>query len=93
MTVNPKQIRILIGAVVIFAGMGLFPPWTYTFDAPSIHRVKPAGYKLIVAPPNSEHEDSRCGVQLDFLRLLIQWIVLSAATGGLFLLTKEPDSK
>ncbi|MGI2098566.1 hypothetical protein [Shewanella glacialipiscicola] len=93
MTFNPKQFRILIAAGMIFVGMGLIPPWTYTLDAQSIHREKPAGYTLIIAPPNPEKDAPAYGVRLDIPRLLIQWIVLVAATGCLILLTKEPDSK
>jgi len=93
MTFNPKQLRILTAAGVIFVAMGLFPPWTYTLDMQSIHREKPAGYALIVSPPNPEKDAPAFGVRLDISRLLIQWLVLAAATGGLLLLTREPDSK
>ena len=94
MTFDSKQIRILIAAGVIFVGMGLFPPWTYTLDAESIHRERPAGYELIFDPPRPEYlSKDYGGVRLDISRLLIQWIVLSAATGGLILFTNKPDSK
>jgi hypothetical protein len=93
MTLNLKQIRILIAAGVIFIAMGTFPPWTYTLDLESVHREKPAGYALIVSPPPPEKDAPAYGVQIDFSRLLIQWLILVAATGGLFLVTKEPDSK
>jgi hypothetical protein len=83
----------LIAAGVIFVGMGLLPPWIYTLDAGSIEREKPAGYALIVSPPNPEKDLPAFGVRLDISRLLIQWLVLVAATDGLLLLTREPDSK
>lgn len=92
-TFNPKQIRILIVAGVFFVAMGIFPPWTYTLDAKSIHREKPAGYALIVSPPSPENDAPAFGVRLDISRLLIQWLVLIVATGGLLLLTRAPDSK
>jgi len=92
MTFNPKQLRILIAAGVIFVAIGLFPPWTYTFDAQSIHSEKPAGYALIVSPPGPEETGSPAfGVRLDISRLLVQWLVLVAATGDLILLTRVPD--
>ena len=93
MTLNPKQLRILISSGVIFVAMGLFPPWTYTLDAQSIHREKPAGYALIILPPNPEKDAPAFGVRLDVSRLSIQWLILVAATGGLLLLAREPDSK
>lgn len=93
MTVNPNQLRILIAAGMIFVAMGLFPPWTYTLDATSIHREKPAGYALIVSPPNPENDAPAFGVRLDISRLLIQWLILAAAAGGLLLLARESDSK
>lgn len=93
MTLNSKQLRILIAGVVIFVAIGLFPPWTYTFNAESIPSEKPAGYALIVSPPNPEQAVPVFGVRLDISRLLIQWLVLVAATGSLLLLTKEPHSK
>ena len=93
MTFNPKQLRILLAAGVIFVAMGIFPPWTYTLDAQSIHHEKPAGYAFIVSPPNPEKDSPAFGVRLDISRLLIQWLVLVAATSGLLLLAREPDSK
>jgi len=91
MTFDPKQIRILIVAGAIFVGMGLFPPWTHTFNAESGHHEKPAGYALIVAPPKPEFHKAFFGVRLDISRLLIQWVVLFAATGGLILFTNKPE--
>lgn len=91
MTCNPKQLRVLIAASVIFVIMGIFPPWTYTFDWGSTHSEKSAGYGLIVSPPNPEQDGPSFGVRLDISRLLVQWLVLVAATSGLILLTREPD--
>lgn len=93
MTFNPKQLRVLIAASVIFVIMGIFPPWTYTFNGESIHSEKPAGYELIISPPKPErgNGDPESGIRLDMTRLLVQWLVLFVATGGLLLLKREPD--
>uniref|UniRef100_E6QNX5 Uncharacterized protein n=1 Tax=mine drainage metagenome TaxID=410659 RepID=E6QNX5_9ZZZZ len=93
MTFNPKQLRVLIAASVIFVIMGIFPPWTYTFDGESIHSEKPAGYGLIISPPKPEQGNGypAYGIRLDITRLLVQWFVLFVATSGLILLTREPD--
>ena len=93
MTLNQKQVRILIGAAVIFVAMGLFPPWTFTLHWASVHREKPAGYALIAWPPKPGRYDPEYGVRLDIRRLFVQWLVLVAATSGLLLLTRETDSK
>lgn len=92
MTFNPKQLRVLIAASVIFVIMGIFPPWTYTFNGESIHSEKPAGYGLIISPPKPEQDDGYLsyGIRLDITRLFVQWLVLFVATGGLLLLKREP---
>ncbi|MCF8051403.1 MAG: hypothetical protein K9L59_09220 [Desulfobacterales bacterium] len=90
MTLNPKQVKVVIASAAIFIAMGLCPPWTYTLDSESIHREKPAGYALIIAPPAPERKAPAFGVRLDISRLLVQWLVLGAATVGAVLLVKEP---
>jgi hypothetical protein len=90
MTLNLKQKRILIASVLIFIAMGLYPPWTYTFSSTLRHSEKPAGYGLIVAPPAPEKNAPAWGVSLDISRLLVQWLVLAAATGFALLLVKGP---
>jgi len=90
MTLNSKQLKIVIASAAIFIAMGLYPPWIYTFDARSIHSENPAGYGLIVDPPKPEKVKPRFGVRLDISRLLVQWIVLVAATAGTVLLVKGP---
>jgi hypothetical protein len=80
----------LIVSSVLFIAMGIYPPWTYTLDASEIHRKKPAGYSLIIAPPAPERNGTAHGVQLDLSRLLLQWLILGAATGGALLLSKWP---
>lgn len=106
MTLNRKQLGIVIASAVVFIAMGLYPPWTYTVDyaesssigggssrSSEVHSKKPAGYALIVAPPTPEQEGARFGVRLDISRLVVQWIVLAAATGGAVLLAKGPRSE
>ena len=90
MNLNPMQVKIVIASAAIFIAMGVFPPWIYTLDAESIHREKPAGYALIIAPPPPERKAPAFGVRLDISRLLVQWLVLGAATVGAVLLAKEP---
>jgi hypothetical protein len=86
MTFNSKQMKIFIVSAAIFVVMGAFPPWIYTFDNRSIHSENPAGYALITEPPDPEEYKVQYGVRLDNSRLIVQWLVLLAATVGAVLL-------
>ena len=89
MTFSSRQLKILIRFSFLLVAMGLYPPWTYTFDAQSIHSEKPAGYDLIFTPPLPERDAPAFGVRMDISRLLIQWFVLAAATTAVVLLEKK----
>lgn len=91
MYLNDKQQKIVIVGIVLFALMGLFPPWTYTVDAQAIHRERPAGYTLIISPPEPEEKAIAFGVKIDISRLVIQWLVLVAATGLGVIATRSHD--
>lgn len=93
MSLNKKQYKILVTSVVLFILMGLFPPWTYTLNASSVHREKPAGYALILAPPPPERDSEAFGVSLDIARLIVQWLVLCAAAGGAMVLVRDDKNK
>lgn len=90
---NDKQRKIVIVGVVLFILMGLFPPWTYTLDAQSIHREKPAGYALIISPPGPEKNAPAFGVKIDISRLIVQWLVLAATTGLGVFMTRTQDKE
>lgn len=87
MNLNDKQQKIVVVGVVLFVLMGLIPPWTYTLHTQAIQREKPAGYALIISPPEPERENAAAfGVRIDISRLIIQWLVMAAATGlGVFI--------
>ena len=89
MTLNSKQIKIVIISTALFIGMGLYPPWVNTFDAKTTHSEKPAGYALIVQPPKPEKDSYPYGVRLDAARFLVQWLTLLIATAGMLLLTNK----
>ena len=93
MNLNVKQRKIAIVGVVLFVFMGLIPPWTYTLNAQSIHREKPAGYALIISPPVPEDDNPAFGVKIDISRLIIQWLVLAAATGLGAFITRSHDKE
>ena len=90
---KPQKVVLTVGAIIAIF-MGLFPPWAYTFDYQSTSSAKPAGYSLILSPPDPEDNMPTFGVRLDSNRLFIQWIVVAFATGaGIALLHKRRDSQ
>jgi len=90
MTINKKQKKIIIAGIVVFILAGLFPPWIYTLHVQAFDTEKPAEYALIFYPPDTEEYDPEYGVELDFSRLAVQWLVVIAATGlGVLLASKE----
>lgn len=98
MILDKRQQHIVLAGTALFILMGLFPPWTYTGDT---GHEKPAGYALIITPPEPPSVLGRVyrrfkdvkGVKLDWSRLIVQWLVVAAATGvAMFLLTGQPGS-
>lgn len=96
---NPKQLTVLIVAVVLFLVSELFPPWLYEDSWNSAE--KSAGYHFIFGPapeikPYSEmkrifsipDEDPQHGfnTRKDFARLFGQRLSLLFITLGLFLM-------
>ena len=75
-TVRPRQKIIVWLAVLLIAGMGLYPPWV---SVRGLARFRtPAGYHWLFSPPSADP------IELDVARLLVQWllvIVCSAALG------------
>ena len=88
-----QKVVLTLGAVVAIA-MGLIPPWSHTFDFQSTSQSKPAGYSLILSPPQPERKSPYFGVRLDSSRLVLQWVVVAIATGvGLALLHRRENSQ
>ena len=83
MQINESQKYIIWLAIALIALMGLFPPWSYTFDSPgrsggSMHSEKPAGYGFIFLPPLPESKGSLYGIRIDFGRMFLQWFLVVA---------------
>jgi hypothetical protein len=68
---------------------GLFPPWT---PFPPQHQ-EPAGYGFVFAPERKNAPELLWtygpGQQIDWNRLLVQWLVLAAITGANIVLLKN----
>jgi len=83
MILNNKQRKIVIIGVVLFVLMGLFLPWKHTLDYESIRWERPAGYAFIALPPEPE---GAIGARIDISRLIVQWLILAAASSlGMFM--------
>ena len=68
---NELQRTIIIGTILIVF-TGLYPPWIFQ---PSPKFWRNEGYSFLWAPPHSR-------ASIDFDRLLLEWIVVIAATIG-----------
>ena len=79
---NIAQKVVLTFGAILATCMGLSPPWSYTLNAVSVSRSKPAGYSFILSPPEPENDAPGYGVRLDISRIVFQWIVVSFATGA-----------
>jgi hypothetical protein len=103
--INNKQTmktKLIITALVAFILTGLFPPWQFTTDKDSVgghqfvspsqgvHSRNPAGYSLLFTPPVNPDSSAGNGVQIDFGRLSLEWAVLAAITGMIWILVVKP---
>jgi hypothetical protein len=91
---NTRQRIILFAGIVVFALMGLFPPWKIAWKHdPRFVRV--AQYSFIFEPDikwgNVEVTDwpSDFMLRLDFDRLVVQWIVAIVFFGGMILIFSD----
>ncbi len=99
-SLNSKQVKILIGGLIVFVLIGLFPPWIQCVDSGHegayLKTERPAGYGPIFLPPLPEQskkvlifdsfDDCLIGERLDIHRLYIQWLILIALTSCILLL-------
>lgn len=75
---NDKSKRVWIAAVCIMLVMAVFPPWKHTFRFESTYSERPAGYSLIISPPQPLQTNYAHGVEIDFARLAIQFAIAAA---------------
>ena len=100
-----KKTKLIITALVAFILTGFLPPWQYTTDkdsvngtagtfgarpAQGVHSRRPAGYSLLFTPPANPDGSPGNGVQIDFGRLALEWAVLAAITGMVWVLVVRP---
>jgi hypothetical protein len=109
MGLNTTQRVIILVGIVLIVGIGIYPPWTYTFTSKTIYKEEPAGYAFIASPPQlptDAHMTGRSpravivlpspgyGLKIDMWRLLIQWAVTIAASGlGVLVTASRKDEQ
>ena len=71
------QLTCICGAICAVLVTGLYPPWVQTFYRARMTR--PAGYSLLFTPPRV----SGGGVEIDWSRLLLQWILIAFVFGAI----------
>jgi hypothetical protein len=98
---NSQQLTAVKVGIALLVLMGIFPPWRHTFSmslgGDRFHSERPADYYAIFAPPKPPEDLIAIGwtTNIDFGRLVLQWVVVAVATfGGIFLLgqTKTSDT-
>jgi hypothetical protein len=82
--------KIIVGGLACIVLCGLFPPWINVLDVPyHAHSKTPAGYALIILPPESK--GGSWGVQIDTGRLFIEWICIAAIAGIVLVMNDKPQ--
>lgn len=80
---NKKQIIVLWIGIAVIVIMGIFPPWIV---GQTILSPKDGGYRFVLSHPEVRSLDC---YSLNTSRLLVQWIMVVAITGGLLVTLKE----
>lgn len=85
---NRRQRIVLWCGISVFAIMGLVPPWTATRPWEGAYLRQNAGYSLIVLPPAKRFSSGGWAVQVDLIRLGVQWTIVSVVTAGVLLTSR-----
>lgn len=94
-----QQLVVLAGLIIVFL-MGMFPPWHYVDEGKVDH---PMGYAPIWRPPVERQTETaeilgfklKLDVQsekanaIDFSRLIMQFMIMFAVTGGAVVLLRK----
>lgn len=92
---NVNQKKCLMLGIIVIVIMGVFPPWRMysCFPKSNMKRYEPMGYSFIAEPPKPSWQAITKGVAIDLPRLLIQWAIVAAITGGLIVCFKGEKDK
>ncbi len=85
---EPPQM-VIAGAFVILAGLGLFPPWNFTFQEKYAARsARPAPRALIFLPPSPQRGAASYGVAIDIGRLTVEWLAVGALAAAAWIVLR-----
>ena len=87
---NKKQKYIVLLGFFIFALMGLFPPWYFSFEG-SVVVHRPGPYAFIFSPPTYKPYGVEGAPRIDTFRLLVQWGVVVTVCSGLFFFPEDKE--
>jgi hypothetical protein len=93
---NLYQQRVIILAVCVFLGMGVYPPWVEvsTKIVSNVSHVteSPGPYQWLFQPPTYHNPyGPQTTYRLDYVRLAIQWLLLGVTAGaGVFYFKFHP---
>lgn len=75
-----------VGFVII----GLFPPWIVNMK----DHIENKGYAFITTPPSTRGQMLWFGdTEVDFSRLIVEWIIWGFICGAIWLLTKKREKE
>jgi len=82
---DKKQTKIMWIGIIVFVLMGLFPPYEVIRKVDQAGRIieGPIKYEFFLSPPGD----------IDFTRLIIQWVIVSVLTVGAIYSTRESSDK
>jgi len=86
---NKKQKYIVLMGLFLFALMGLFPPWNFSFEGSVV--IRPGPYAFILSPPTYKPYGVEGAPRIDTSRIVGQWGIVVFVCYGLFFLLKDKE--
>jgi hypothetical protein len=75
---------VLWVGIVLFVLMGLYPPWVWATEVQGVDVWMLPKYRFLLNRPLLNDQGAPC-YSIDRTQLVIQWLILVAITGGLFI--------
>ncbi len=85
---------VLSIALLTILSMGIYPPWnqTATFSSAVVYHEKAYGW-LVNPPYPNQGRRELWKVEIDVQRLLLQWLLVGAATAGLVWMSRHREAE